>query len=65
MCFRDAIKALDLALVKQHYQHTIPAYIFPIPYFIFDDAWYEQLWTNRRWLALVESKVVRLREADM
>ena len=58
VCFEDALKAIDLQQVKLYYQCAIPSYIFPRPDFLSEDAWYERLWTNRRWLELVEAKVV-------
>ena len=65
VCFEDALKAVDLQQTKLYFQCAIPAYIFPRPPFLNEDAWYERLWTDPNWLALVRDKVVRLREADI
>ena len=65
VCFADALKAVDLQQVKLYFQCAIPAYIFPRPRFLSEDAWYERLWTDPDWLKLVRDKVVRLQQADI
>ena len=65
VCFREALKAVDLQQVKLYFQCAIPAYIFPRPRFLSEDAWYERLWTDPDWLKLVRDKVVRLQQADI
>ena len=65
VCFADALKAVDLQQVKLYFQCAIPAYVFPRPAFLNEDAWYERLWFDANWRRQVQDKVVVLREAAL
>ena len=61
VCFHDALNLID----KERSQQYFRIYARPRPDFLFEDAWFEGLWTNQDWLQLVEYRALQLRQQLM
>ena len=57
ICFHDALNLVD----KEHAELHFCTYVYPKTEFIYEESWYQFLWTNQDWLQLVQDKVVHLR----
>ena len=61
ICFHDALNLID----KDHTELHFRTYVYPKHEFIYDQSWYENLWSNQDWLQLVQDKVIELRQRLM
>ena len=55
--FQDVLNMVNKDRVEAQFR----IYAYPRANFIFEDAWFEGLWTNQDWLQLVQDKVINLR----
>ena len=61
ICFHDALNLID----KDHTELHFRTYVYPKHEFIYDQSWYQNLWSNTDWLQLVQDKVIELRQQVM
>ena len=61
VCFHDALNLIDKERAELHFR----TYVYPRAEFIYDQSWYQFLWTNQDWLQLVQDKAVHLRHRLM
>ena len=60
-CFQGSFTMID----KDHAEEQFRNFVYPRPAFLFEDTWFEDLWTNEDWLQLVEYRVFQLRQRVM
>ena len=56
ICFQDAFNLIDKEQIKECFFSSI----YPRPNFIFEETWYQNLWSNADWMKMVEYKAVQL-----
>ena len=61
VCFHDALNLIDKERAELHFR----TYVYPRAEYIYDQSWYQFLWTNEDWLQLVQDKAVHLRHRLM
>ena len=61
VCFHDALNLIDKERAELHFR----TYVYPRAEYIYDQSWYQFLWTNEDWLQLVQDKAVHLRQRLM
>ena len=59
--FHDALNLIDKERAELHFR----TYVYPRAEYIYDQSWYQFLWTNEDWLQLVQDKAVHLRHRLM
>ena len=56
ICFQDALNLLEREQIEECFFSSI----HPRPNFIYEESWYENLWSNPDWLKLVEDKAIQV-----
>ena len=60
-CFQGSFTMID----KDHAEEQFRNFVYPRPAFLFEDTWFEDLWSNQDWLQLVEYRALQLRQQLM